>query len=235
VSTFLLIPILTAASYGLGALAGLPWLLPVLNTIVAYPFMARAVIAGRLSAAAGRMLVWAATLAVCATTLAYLRPSTTATLFLHASAYEREMVEWIDTGRGRESTPREFLPQHALHAAAFSGLSLATGSTLSMPFGAALMNYMGHYAGAVGARRRSPLAAALAWHPWAVIRVVSFVLLGVALSGPVLCRARGRAWRWNREARTLLIVAMVGLALDVLLKAGLAPVWRRLLIAERWQ
>lgn len=233
-STLGLIVILTPASYALGVWAGQPWLVPVLNTLAAYPFMVGPVTSGRLRLAVSRMLVWAATLAVCATTLSFARPSVTSALFVNAKAYEEEMLVWVDTGRGREGTPREFLPQHALHAAAFSGLSLATGSALSMPLGAALMNYMGHYAGALGARRRSPAAAVLAWHPWAIVRVVSFVLLGVVLSGPVLCRVRGLKWKWSRQAVALLAMAMVGLAIDLLIKASLGPVWRRLLTAERW-
>jgi hypothetical protein len=234
VSTLTLIVVLTAASYALGAWVGQPWLVPVLNTLAAYPFMVGPVTTGRLKLGASRMLVWAATMAVCATALSFARPSVTAALFVNAKAYEAEMLAWVDTGRGREATPRAFLPQHAFHAAAFSGLSLATGSALSMPFGAALMNYMGHYAGALGARRRSPVAAVLAWHPWAIVRVVSFVLLGVVLSGPVLCRVRGLKWQWNRQAVALLALAMVGLAIDVLIKTALAQVWRRLLTAERW-
>lgn len=225
----LLIVALTLLSYGVGVWAGRPWLMPVLNALAGYPFMVAPVTAGRLRQAAGRMLLWAATMGVCATAMAYTRPALTSKLFLNAAAYEREMFTWVDTGRGREGRPSEFLPQHALHAAAFSALSLVSGSALSMPLGAALMNYMGHYAGALGARRATPLVALAAWHPWAIVRVISFVLLGVVLSGPVLCLVRGRRWRWSREAVTLLVIAIAGLVIDAAIKAGLADVWRRLL------
>lgn len=221
----------TVASYAVGWAIGSPWLLPVLNAAAGYPFMAAALVRGRGRAAIGRMLVWALALAVCATTLAYARPQRTASLFLNAAAYEREMLAWISTGEGRESRPREFVPQHALHAAVFCGLSLASGSALAMPMGAVLMNYMGHYAGTLGVRARSPLVAVAAWHPWALVRVASFVILGVVLAGPVLFRVTRRRWRWTWPAVAWLAVAAAGLVLDAVLKAGLAGPWRRLLIS----
>jgi hypothetical protein len=229
------IVLLTVLSYAAAAWVGQPWLVPVFNALAGYPFMVAPVVEGRLRKAAGRMLLWALTMGLCATAMAYARPAMTSRLFLNAPAYEREMFEWVDTGRGREGRPREFLPQHALHAIAFGGLSLASGSALSMPFGAALMNYMGHYAGALGARRGTPLVAVAAWHPWAIVRVVSFVLLGVVLAGPLLCFVRGRRWGWSGEAWALLAIAMAGLLIDAAIKAGFADVWRRLLtrLAER--
>lgn len=218
----------TAASYGAGWLLGVPALVPLLNTLAGFPFMVAPVRQGRLRTAIGRMLVWALCMGACATALAGVRPATTSRLFLNADAYEREMFAWIATGEGRESRPREFVPQHLAHAAVFSGLSLATGSVLSMPMGAVLMNYMGHYVGALAHHGRSRWLVLAAWHPWSVIRVASFVVLGVVLSGPVLTGGR---WRWNGEARRWVALAMAGLVADALLKASIAPVWRRLLIS----
>jgi len=114
-------------------------------------------------------------------------------------------------------------------------LALASGSVLAMPMGAALMNYMGHYVGALAAASTHPAqAAALAWHPWAVIRIISFVVLGVVLSLPVLSRVLKFSVDWRR-ARRLLMFATAGLAADVLLKSLLAPAWQRLLLrAAGW-
>ena len=90
---------------------------------------------------------------------------------------------------------------------------------------------MGHYVGTLAAAsRRAALTLLLGWHPWAVIRVISFVIIGVVLSVPVLSRLGGsRRIDW-RDARPLLIVAGAGLLLDVTLKALLAPAWQRLLL-----
>jgi hypothetical protein len=220
----------TALSYFAAALVAIPVLVPIFNIAPALPFMIASLRRGQTGEAIGRMLVWAASLAVCATTLAYLAPVASAQLFLHGDAYRREMFLFIVTGQGAEGDIRQFLPQHAMHAAAFCGLALATGSILAMPMGAVLMNYMGHYVGTLAANSRQPaLTMLLAWHPWSVIRIVSFVILGVVFSVPLLSRMRPIAID-RRVARTFMIVAGAGLIGDLVLKALLAPMWQRLLL-----
>ena len=220
----------TVASYAVGWAIGVPILVPVLNTLVAFPFMVTALQKGRVRLAVARMLLWALTMGVAATLLSYARPTRTETLFLRGQAYRTEMFAWVMSGRGAESSPSQFVPQHARDAAIFSTLAVATGGTLAMPMGAALMNYMGHYVGALAVISRHPLLTmVLAWHPWAVIRVVSFVTLGVLLSAPLLSRLFAFRIDW-RAARPLAIAAVAGLVLDVVLKALLAPTWQRLLL-----
>lgn len=220
---------LTAFSYALALAIGVPALVPVLNTLAAFPFMYAPLRRGQVPQAIARMLVWAAALGACATILAFARPSQTARLFVHASAYEREMLAWVVTGQGAESDPSRFVPQHAAHAAIFCGLALATGGAAAMPMGAALMNYMGHYVGALAARSPHPLLTAfLAWHPWALVRVAGFVALGVLLAGPLLSRL-GRFPFQLRAHAGLLGTAAAGLVLDVLLKWMLAPAWREMI------
>jgi hypothetical protein len=112
---------------------------------------------GNVPEAIVRMLVWAAAMAVCATTASYLAPAEMSHLFIHGDAYRREMFEFVLTGRGAEGNIRQFLPQHALHAAAFCALAIASGSALAMPLGAVLMNYMSYYVGALGAASLQPI------------------------------------------------------------------------------
>ena len=71
---------------------------------------------------------------------------------------------------------------------------------------------------------------ALAWVPWALIRIVSFVTLGVVLGGPVLGRLLHFEYRL-RDQRRWLAWAFAGLAADILLKWALAPWWRGLIRA----
>ena len=99
-----------------------------------------------------------------------------------------------------------------------------------MPMGAVLMNYMGHYVGTLAETSAHPARTLLlAWHPWAVIRVISFVVIGVVLSAPLLSRvANVRIER--RTARRLLAWACAGLVLDIMLKTLLAATWQRLLL-----
>jgi hypothetical protein len=217
-------------SYGIAWTIGIPALVPILNTLVSFPFMVAALRRGRMKLAVARMLLWAATMAIAATLLSYAQPGDTEALFLRSGDYRREMFTWVMTGRGAESTPSQFIPQQAGHAALFSTLALATGGALAMPMGAALMNYMGHYVGTLAAMSRRPFAIMLlGWHPWAVIRVISFVVLGVVLSSPLL----GRVFRFRvdwRVGRRLLGWSCAGLVADIVLKALLAPAWQRLLL-----
>ncbi len=220
----------TVLSYVLAWVLPIPALVPVLNTAASYPFMIAALRRGRLRVAVARMLVWALTLAVCATLLSYRYPAPTDTLFVRGGTYRAEMHEWVLTGRGAESTPSQFIPQQAGHAALFSALALATGGVLAMPMGAILMNYMGHYVGTLAAYSARPVPTiVLGWHPWAVIRIVSFVVIGVVLSGPLVSRVLRVRFEW-REARPLLAWAATGLVADVVLKTLAAPVWHRLLL-----
>jgi hypothetical protein len=226
----LAIVLATVVSYAVAWVLNVPLLVPILNTGASFPFMVAALRRGDVRLAVARMLIWALTMGVCATLLSYARPSETDSLFLRGNSYRAEMFAWVMTGRGAESSPSEFIPQHAVHAAVFSSLAVATGGIAAMPMGAVLMNYMGHYVGSLAARSAHPaLTLILAWHPWAVIRIISFVTIGVVFSSPLL----GRLWRFSidwRVARRLLAWAGGGLVADVVLKAILAPAWQRLLL-----
>jgi hypothetical protein len=224
-----LIVLATVLSYALGWLIGIPALMPFLNTLASFPFMVAALRRGQTRQAIGRMWLWALTLAVCATLLSYFAPVRTETLFVHGAAYRTEMFAWVLTGRGAESTPSLFLPQQALHASIFVLLALATGGVLAMPMGAVLMNQMGHYVGTLAAASARPgLTMALGWHPWAVIRIASFVVLGVVLSMPLLARVGRFDVDW-RTVRAPVVWACAGLIADVVMKTLLAPAWQRLL------
>jgi hypothetical protein len=215
----------TALSYGAALALGRPLAVPVLNTLAAFPVMVWWLRRGRVAPAIVCMLVWAAAMAVAATALARWRPEVTGVLFLRGEPYRREMFAWVRTGAGAESDPRQFVPRHAAELALFAGLSIATGSAASMPMGAVLMNSMGHYAGSLAAAGEGGwCVAAAAWPPWAVLRVASFVVLGVVLAGPVWSRAGGAAFRL-RDQTGWLAAAAAGLLADVALKWWLAPWW----------
>jgi hypothetical protein len=224
------IVVATVLSYVIGWLVNVPALVPILNTAASYPFMVFALKRGDLRLAVARMLLWALTMGTCAMLLSYARPAATATFFLHADAYRVEMFEWVLTGQGVESSPSRFIPQHLGQAAVFCGLALATAGVLAMPMGAVLMNYMGHYVGTLASRSVSPaLTMLLGWHPWSIVRIVSFVTLGVVLSIPVLSRVT--RIRLDRSTATrFAVLAGAGLVIDIVMKALLAPTWQRLLL-----
>jgi hypothetical protein len=226
----LAIVLATLVSYAVAWVLNIPLLVPVLNTAASYPFMVAALRRGDLRLAIARMLLWSLTMGVCATAISYARPIETDTLFLRGELYRVEMFTWVITGRGAESTPSQFIPLHARDAAIFAALALVTGGIAAMPMGAALMNYMGHYVGSLAGRSARPsLTMILAWHPWSVIRIASFVVIGVVLAVPLLSRVL-RFRVDARAARRLLVWAGVGLVADIALKAALAPAWQRLLL-----
>ena len=176
----------TVLSYALAWLIGVPALVPILNALPAFPFLHLSLRERRTGRAVAQMLLWAAVLAVCSTFISYKYPIRAGRLFLNGEAYRREMFFWVQTGVGAESDPAQFIPAHAQHAAVFCGLSFSTASVVSMAMGALLMNYMGAYVGSLAAVSRHPLLTALAaWVPWSVIRMASFVVLGVVLAGPL--------------------------------------------------
>lgn len=219
----------TALSYGFAVPLGVPVLVPVLNTVPAFLFMIGSLRRGRTGEAVARMLMWALTLGVCATALGYWRTTDTGRLFLHGEAYREEMFTYLRTGVGPEGDIRLFLPQHVWHATVFSALAAATGSLAAMPMGAALMNYMGFYVGALAAAGARPLElVALAWVPWALVRIASFVVLGVVLAGPVCGRIVGFSYRLSDQRRWIAL-AGTGLLLDAAMKWAFAPAWREMI------
>lgn len=219
----------TALSYVVALLVNVPALVPFLNVVPAFPFMIGSLRRGRVGEAVGRMLIWAAALAVCATVLSYFDTIDAGRLFIRGEVYRREMFEYLRTGYGPEGDIRRFLPMQLAHAAVFVVLAIATGSLLAMPLGALLMNYMAYYAGALGAASADPwLAMSLAWTPWALVRVASFVTLGVVLGAPALARLFRFEYRLRDRTRWIGLAA-AGLAADVGLKWALAPAWREML------
>lgn len=230
-----LIVLATVLSYIAAWAIGIPVLVPVLNTAASFPFMVSALRRGDLGDAVARMLIWALTMAVSASACAYARPWEAGRLFLRGEAYRAEMFEWVLTGKGAESTPSRFIPQQAGHAVLFTTLAVGTGGALAMPMGAVLMNQMGTYAGSLASSSSRPaVTLLLAWHPWAIVRIASFVALGVVCSGPLLSRLLRFRIDWA-DAKRLAGWSCAGLVLDITLKTLLAPTWQRLLLrAAGW-
>ncbi|HEU0091379.1 MAG TPA: hypothetical protein VFS78_04665 [Vicinamibacteria bacterium] len=221
----LIVVLAAVVSYPLGLALGVPWLLPVLNAAPAYMAMVLLLRRGDQGQAVIVMLAWAAALAVAGTVTFTLWPHPPGALVLHGPEYRDEMFAWIRTGAGTEGSPRLFVPQHALHLAAFVVSCLFTASALSITMGAVLMNYMGFYVASL-ARAGAPLWAVvlLGWQPWAIARVAAFSVLGVVLAQPLLRRLRPTDAPAPSSAR-LMIAAGAALVVDVVLKALLAPLW----------
>src|SRR5207245_9925823 len=120
----LAIALATTLSYALGWALGIPALVPVLNTLASFPFMVAALRRGNVRLAIARMLVWALAVGVCARLLSYAQPWRTDVLFLRGASYRSDMFAWVLTGRGAESDPARFIPQHVLPASASAARAL---------------------------------------------------------------------------------------------------------------
>lgn len=195
----------------LAALAGIPWL------------GFRALLAsGRRRAAAGLVALWALLLAASLGVMEYRLPGLCGRLFPGAGAYAEAMLRWVRTGSGCEGTPACFVPQHLVHLVLFAALTLATGGFGGLVLATVLFGWMGAYTGQLAMTAGTLWALGIGWHPWAVLRVVGFVLIGVALSEPLVrgqWEALGRNRRWWLWGLALCIA-------DTLLKGLVAETWR---------
>jgi hypothetical protein len=199
--------------------------LPVLQVAIGYPVMASLLARGLRRRAVFAMLWWALCLGVVMVTTVVNAPERCTSAIFHGPEYVDEMFRWIRTGIGAEGTPSLFIPQHLLHLGIFVVLSLCTASLVSLLMGAVLMNYMSFYVGSlIVASRDFWLSVMMGWHPWSILRVAAFVILGVILAEPLICRIARRPYS-KTGAHVYLWIAIALLLGDIAMKAALAPWW----------
>lgn len=219
----------------------LPWVLLPLRTPIpsavlpviplAWVF-ARAIARQKPASAAWISLAWAVVLSGSTIAAAAWSPDAAMRSLWHARAYRDEMLLWIATGAGPEGDIARFLPRVLVEYALVLGLSALTVGAGGLLLGSLLLGYMNGYVGWVVANADpnvSPIAAALlAWPPWSIARVASFVAAGTAAAswGHALLYDRKRS---RPNVLPLLIASLALLLVDVLLKWGFAPTWRGLL------
>lgn len=224
--------IATAISIASGVYSESKILLPVLNIAVAYPVMFTLLRLEKRKRAIGTMLFWAVCMAVLMVFTCVHYPAQAEAAIFHGKAYAAEMLKWVRTGDAAENEPLRFVPQHLLHFFAFVSLSLLTGSLLSLLMGAVLMNYMCFYVGTLINTAQDPLTAALmGWQPYAIIRVCSYVILGVILGEPMICRVLKKDYEYEPGLRPYYWAALTGVVLDILIKLAIAPWWGMMLRA----
>lgn len=221
----------------------LPWLLlplrnqalfavlPLVPAAIAY---ARLIRERRASGAVGLALAWALALTVSTIAAGTLFAGSLGSAIWRAGAFRDEMVLWIATGRGAEGSIALFLPRVLVEYALVVVLSALTAGAAGLFLGGLLLGYMNGYVAWVVVHA-DPSAGALstallAWPPWSICRVVSFVLAGTAgaLWGYPRLYARGEP---RAPVRPLIQASAAFLLLDIGLKWWLAPLWREFLRA----
>jgi len=212
----------------LGILLG-KFLLPWVQAAAVFPLYWYTLAKGNWRQTAFLMLGWAALLALLVGLLSFISTGFMETRILHGAAYKKEMFHWVSTGIGPEGDVTQFLPQHALHFLIFTILTLVSGGFLGLVMGSSLMNYMSFYVGALLVEADSFIGVLLlAWPPWAIVRVIGFILVAMALSAVVLSRFFPQRSN-SRQIRFYSILGVSLLLLDVVLKWRLAGIWQELL------
>ncbi len=201
-------------------------LLPVAPLAIVY---ARAIAGGRRREAVALALAWSLALTLSTVAAAATMPEAATASIWRAGSYRDQMLHWIATGHGAEGSIAIFLPRVLIEYALVLVLAALSLGAVALLLGGVLLGFMNAYAGWVVAHAEpsmGPVVPALvAWAPWAVARVVSFILAGTA----------GALWGyprlWNRGAartpvRRLLAASAALLLADIFLKWWLAPLWR---------
>ena len=222
----------------------LPWILfqfhaPILFALLPMAPLAwvyaRATREGRGWDAATLAVAWAGALTISTIAATARSPQAAFQSIWHADAFRDDMVRWIATGRGQEGNIRLFLPRVLAEYALVWVLSAASLGVAALLLGSLLLGYMNGYVGwvVVNADPAMPAlsSALVAWPPWSVARVLSFILAGTA----------GAVWGAKRFYRgappprglvpRLAVFSLVLLLLDIGLKWWLAPIWREWLHA----
>lgn len=221
----------------------LPWvLIPLQNQALfaIVPVVPLAVVYSRLireresTRALASAVLWAGALTLSTVAASALLPEVAARGIWHAGKYRDEMLAWIATGRGAEGSPALFLPRVLAEYALILALSAISAGVAALFLGGLLLGYMNGYVGWVASHAdpsASPLVTALiAWSPWSICRVLSFILAGTA----------GALWGFPRilapgseraPVGKLLAASGTLLLADIGLKWWLAPIWRDFLRA----
>lgn len=219
----------------------LPWvLLPLKNQALfaVLPVVPQAIVFARLIRerrgyeAVSSALLWALALTVSTIAASAVLSEASTKSIWRAGAFRDEMLAWIATGRGAEGSIALFLPRVLTEFALVLVLSAVTAGAGALLLGGLLLGYMNGYVGWVVSHAdpsASPLATALiAWPPWSVCRVVSFIFAGTAaaLWGYPRLFARGAP---RAPIRSYLALSVALLLADIGLKWWLAPIWSDLL------
>jgi hypothetical protein len=216
--------LLSTAPVVAGFFSGIQLLLPLLITIPSAFVMWRWLLRGKVGTAYAEMLLSCLWMSIPLVLLPLYFPSRAEVMIIKGADYVKDMQDWINTGDAMEGTPSLFIPEHLTHMAIIAVASFFSAGFIALFFGAIQMGYMNYYvAWLITESGGDSSAYMLGWPVWSIIRVLSFVLLAVALAQPVV-----RRFNW-KEINIRLMVWLVAVAIvlegvDIGLKMVLGPV-----------
>jgi hypothetical protein len=211
--------------------------MPILGAAAAYPVFLYYVERHQYAIASISMLLWAIFQSVAVGIGTLWFPERAAEVILNGPAAAEEMWQWIQTGEGAEGSLRLFLPIHLRNYLLFCLLSVITLSSTALIFGTWMLNYMNYYvAQLVRASVHPWLALVVGWPPWSILRVIGFILTGVALAtvGLKFIERRRKQSSHHPFPRLYLWMGIGLVGADIVVKATLAPLWRQLLGYALW-
>lgn len=140
---------------------------------------------------------------ICVTAFA---PDVLASIFPDGAAYWEQSRDWIITGKNPEYKLSSWVPAHFQLAAAGAFLTYTSLGFVLIWEGLFQVDLMNVYVGNLVTQSQSvPLALALGWHPWSVLRGIGFLLIGYEacslsferMLGFPLSTRRRRTIRWS--------------------------------------
>jgi hypothetical protein len=147
-----------------------------------------------------------------------------AKLILRSEAYTESMFQWIETGILPEGNSAQVIRTHVQQTLIYCVFAFITGNLVSLIFGCMLLNYMNFYVSQFAARSKQSWKALLfGWNPWSVVRVLSFLWLGVILGLPLV----SYVLKMKLEFQFVwLLLGIVGVIVDLTLKLTISNIWR---------
>ena len=152
-------------------------------------------------------------------------------VILNGKNYVAEMSSWLFGEASKEGSPSLFIPEHLTHMVIVAVSSLISCGFLALLFGTVLMNYMNYYVSVLIIMTGNPILSVIGWHPWSVLRVISFIILGCALAWFLTSKITGSPKPRMRAVILMLMLSIILEAADIILKTTIGSIWRDLILS----
>jgi len=225
-----MIILLVFLPYSIAFLIGWKYLLPFATALPASIILYMHMKKKQPFAAVVDMLLYVFWLTVVSIIWMYFLYDRAGEIVIHGKDYVAEMKPWLEGEASKEGTPSLFIKEHMLHMAIVAAASLISAGFLALLFGTILVNYMNFYVVSLMRMSSKPLlVAVIGWHPWSVLRVIAFIILGCAFAWPLAVKIGKGNGIDKRKFIIMIIIAIILEIGDLLLKTYIGPSWRDLI------